>query len=712
MKSSILKNRFSILFAGLVLAASTGVSSATEIILNQFNSAAEVSAFAYNNWNGSPGNVTFDATKDANGNPASGSMKMQITYQAGGSNGCAFISSAAPMPVRLANVSAVEFDLMVDAASPLDKNGNAFYFQIGFNSPSFSKYSEFWLGPWGQNFTPGVWKHFSNSVPVGTFSSTNFLGQLFMNPYDDQYTNAKTPIVYIDNIQFHQDTYPDFVGFTFDNDNFLGGTYTTWYGTQPTTITFSTNDFYGSTNSGSAYITSPLGPSENDSVFVMAFDTNWNLTPFPAAGADTNVIDGFHYDGVQLDVMWDTNNSTMDLSLFNLRGDIAGIPFGVFDGGGNEAFGSAAPNIPNGASNGWVRMFLPLNKNLISAPIQGLFSKKYGNGPVSGAGAYWIDNVTFLGSVTTVFQPTLTISKPVRGLNLVSTGRSGNNPYDREDLETFTGDYTFVDQPNPVTYSIGIADFPAASIGNYRAWIVLSPTPPINAFPDYAEATVMLLVLQRDAAGSQVILQCKTNASNGNGSLALSNSTWIVNSPIEGNWSFTFTHNTNILVHAPNGSSTNLVFPLGFTASDVTTWFGSSMYALFGGFNNGVGIGQRVVLSSAAITNGANTLIHDNFLTDTQINTTDVGGPWIVASYATTPAEAVFLTAPTTKYHIDWTVPANGFVLQTNAVVNNAAGWSTNGDVIVSQLGDHMHAALDETNLPPAGSLYFRVKKP
>jgi len=55
------------------------------------------------------------------------------------------------------------------------------------------------------------------------------------------------------------------------------------------------------------------------------------------------------------------------------------------------------------------------------------------------------------------------------------------------------------------------------------------------------------------------------------------------------------------------------------------------MFALFGGFNNGVGIGQRVVLSSASITNGSGSSANDfsdNFLADAVIQDNTVGGPW------------------------------------------------------------------------------------
>jgi hypothetical protein len=716
--------------AGLTLAASISVSHAYQVVLNQFNSAAEVTAFGtLQNWNGSTnGSVSF-STQDAQANAASGSMKMQIEYSTT-ENGGTFASVAAPMPLYAPLVTAVEFDIMVDPASPVDPNGNAFYFQIGFNSPSFQKLTEFWLGPYGKPFTPGVWMHVSNNIE-GSLPAA-FVSQLFINPYDANYTSVKTPIVYIDNIVLDQPTFPNFNAFTFDNANFLGGVYTNWYGNTPASVTFDpTKDFYGNTNSGSAYISSPLEPDQNDSIFVMGFDTNWATTPFP--NPETNTINGGQYTGMQIDVLWDTVNSTVGITNFNASGDINGIPIGVCEGpttgnNGFEAFGAKAPNVPNTASNGWVRMFLPLNQTTVGiSDIVGLWFKKYGNPAISGTADYWIDNVTFLGGPTTVPQPTMSLVKPVAGLNLVSTGRSGNNPYDREDLETFNGTYSFEGQgANAVTYEIGIASLPPTNYPAYRAWIILDPTAPVNAYPDYADANVILLLISRDADGQHmdVTLQAKTNAPNGNGSLATANSIWTNSSRAEGNWSFTFTQDTNILVKAPDGESANLAFPLGFAPADVATYFGGgSMYALFGGFNNGAGIGQRVVLSNASITGpGVSTPFTDNFLTDTNINVVELGGPWIdisSSSYANNPYEAVFLTIPTWEYYANWSVPATGFNLYTNSNIGNKAGWAefnTNAIVqpptgvpVISQLGDHFQAILDQSNLPPSGPLFFRV---
>jgi hypothetical protein len=122
---------------------------------------------------------------------------MRINFNALGGNGCAFISDAPPVDASHAN--SVEFDLMLDPMSPLDGNGNAFYFQLGFNSPSYINLAQFWLGPWGRPFTPGVWQHFK--IPIAPELLTTNEAQLFVSGWDDNYTGISTPLVEIDNIK-------------------------------------------------------------------------------------------------------------------------------------------------------------------------------------------------------------------------------------------------------------------------------------------------------------------------------------------------------------------------------------------------------------------------------------------------------------------------------------------------------------------------------
>jgi hypothetical protein len=140
------------------------------------------------------------------------------------------------------------------------------------------------------------------------------------------------------------------------------------------------------------------------------------------------------------------------------------------------------------------------------------------------------------------------------------------------------------------------------------------------------------------------------------------------------------------------------------------------MVVYFGGYNNGAGnIGQRVVLANVGINGGSDT-VNDNFLTDTHIDDVSLGGStWLLASDTTganDPSSAIYLITPTTtsQYYVDWSLPATGFVLQTNSNLINSSAWSTNiPGLTTAILGDHVHAVVDKTNLPPSGPLFFRL---
>jgi len=752
--------------AGLALVASGGVSHAN-LIVNAFDTSAEVSAYGYQNWNGSAtGTESFSANQSTIANltstPGSGSMQISVVYGGAGQNGGTFVSSGGPYD--LSQATGIEFDAMIDPSSPLDNLGNAMEIKLGFNSniqnganAGYTAIDDQWIGTTYAPMTLGVWQHFSATFAAGTLGTN--CAQFFLQCMNYSYNGTPyTPIVYIDNIVIdepaHPGYYPDYVGFTFDNVTSIssnaaagvaGGTNgeTTgigWYG-EPTTITWDTNqstisnpDITPVPGSGSAHIIATYDTNgldyggtgihlDNGDVIALAFDTNYFISGnFP--GTDTNVlIDGTHYSAIEFDIRWDTNLSTMSITNFNSMGDIGGVPMGLLEdqsvnsGGGAELAQTEAP-IPDAASNGWVHMTIPIPASTpgIGSTI-GLYFKKYSsgpNGPFSGTAAYWIDNVVFDGAKAIPPSPTMSISKPVPGLNIVNNSGGG---YDRESLATYNFNYTWVNQPDPVTYAMNIAAFPGVKYSGYDARIYLIPNAAATeAEPDWVEQYLAMVSVSLSAGGqAYVTIGCKNSQPNsGNGDLYDStNPTFqTTNSPVVGQWSFTFSNNTNILVTAPDGESTNWILPL-LTSDELSSEFGPDMVVYFGGYNNGsANNGQRVVFNNVAITNGSTTLLYDNFLADTQIDYVLTGGStWVQASDGSKPeSEYLVLTNTTTKYYVDWTVPATGFYLETNYSLTAPGGWSTNNPgVSWAQFGDHFHAELDVTNLPAGGDLFFRL---
>jgi hypothetical protein len=712
----------------LVLFASAMAGWGQNVFIDQFNSLTEVGYYQSQGWNGSPATFALSSSFPGYGSGSTGSLKMTVPFGPGGENGPGIIDEATPFPLALANATFIEFDLMVDPSSAVDPSGNVYYFQLGFQDPGSYGYNQvtgFNLGPGGTNFTPGVWQHFKVPVPSSITALSGGYQGLVIDQYDSSYATVGTTITYIDNIQVDipppsAPTYPNYVGFNFDSSNtvteFSSIAGASWYG-EPTTLTWATNNStVANTNvtpvagSGSAYIVDTYAGSsdvDNGDIFGLAFDTNYFVGGvFPAGENDTNlIIDGYHYDAVECDVLWDTNNSTMSIDNFNSMGDITGLPLGLFcQGNAQQELSTTGVNIPDAASNGWVHLVIPYSGTVPGIDqVIGLWFKKYGsgaNGPIAGQAAYWIDNVVFDGAPLPKVGPKMTLKPAVKGLNAIPA----NGPFDRESLATFDTDFSWIQQASPVTYSFNIASFPSSTYSGYDARFYLVPNSvATESDPDYQEANMAMIQVYLNANGHATAeVMVKTNAPGGNGVLYTQDVTWnTTNSPAVGNWSFTFTLDTNVLIKAPDGESTNVMFPLD--DADLQSLFGSSMVVYIGAFDNVVGQGQQMVFGNVGISNGSTVLLSDNFATDTTISSAD----WLTASSGA--PGAIFLTQPTTVYWLDWTTPASGFFVQTNATLLNAAEWSTNDPFSPVNYGNYLQTAVDVTNLPPSGSLFFQL---
>ena len=82
------------------------------------------------------------------------------------------------------------------------------------------------------------------------------------------------------------------------------------------------------------------------------------------------------------------------------------------------------------------------------------------------------------------------------------------------------------------------------------------------------------------------------------------------------------------------------------------------------------------------------------------------GGFWGIIAVVQTPgAPLLTLTRTGTNVVISWPSPSTGFVLQQNSVINNT-NWTNFGGVV----GDD-GTLKRVTNAPPAGNLFFRLKK-
>ena len=719
MKTARFLRLTSIAAMSTAILASPSIQGA-QVVVNSFDANSSTNGWYYQNWNNSAGVFSWAAGPAADAGDSAGSGSLQMRTVFGGTNN----GGAYRLPVNDLNGSAytaLEYDAKVDPASPLDKYGAASDFKVGvFTTSAYTYHAlDYNLAPVSTN---NGWQHFV--VPATSIGGTEWgdIKEVFIQQYDNNYTNAATAITYIDNIKFTgpDPTYPSFASPTLQfNDPTSVAAINNNYGSTAT-VSWSTNDAKGLTNSGSLYVVANFQPAANNDVLFIPFDTNY-VVQF--SGPDTNVvINGRQYTNIEFDVMWDTANSTIPLSEFNSAGDISGFPLGLLcntataDQAQEEACGSATTPVPDAATNGWVHMSCPINQNQPNIDqTVGLWFKKYAVASLaSGTAAFWVDNFVFDGAAITRPVPTLTVSKAAPGLQINFTGTGNNPPYDRENLVTAASTYSFVDSSGPVTYSLTYGEF-APSSYSLAGQITFVPTSTsatgTETEPDWVDPTVFKINLARNGLGSQVTLQAKTNAPNDNGSLYVGgNPSWFTPSPIEGKWSFTFSGNTNMQVVAPNGSSTNLAFPLGLSAAQVSSAFSGGAFVYFGGECGGsAGEGGRIVIQKISISGGSATPLSDDFLADTNLDLVNNGGVlWNNATDTSVRPDGVYLLgAP--AYWLDWTVNGGtGWLIETNEDLSTA-NWSTNVPWASVLDASHFHA--DLTN-PPPGKLFFRLAHP
>jgi hypothetical protein len=716
MKTALFPSLLSLAAAAVALVALPNAEGA-QVIVTSFDTSASTNGWYYQNWNNSVGVFSWAAgpAADAGSSANSGSLEMRTVF--GGTNN----GGAYRLPVNDLNGSAytaLEYDAKVDPNSPLDKYGGASDFKVGVFTTSAYNYHalDYNLAPVSTN---NGWQHFV--VPASSIGGTEWgdIKEVFIQQYDNNYTNAATAINYIDNIKFTgpDPTYPNFVSPTLQfNDPTSVGAINNNYGS-PVTFSWSTNDAKGLTNSGSLYVVASFQPSANNDVLFIPFDTNYVIE---YTGPYTNLfINGRQYTNIEFDVMWDTANSTIPLSEFNSAGDIGGFPLGLLcntataDQGQEEACGSAAAPIPDAATNGWVHMSCAINQNQANIDqTVGLWLKKYAVASfTAGTAAYWVDNFVFDGARIARPVPTMTLSKAAPGLQINFTGTGNNPPYDRENLVTAASTYSFVDSSGPVTYSLTYGEF-APSSYSLAGQITFVPTSTgasgTETEPDWVDSTVFKISLSRNGLGSQVTLLAKTNAPNDNGSLYVAgNPAWVTPSHIEGKWSFTITGNTNIQAVAPDGSSTNLVFPLGLNAAGVSSLFSGGAFVYFGGECGGsAGEGGRVVIQNISISGGSATPLSDNFLADTNLDLVNNGGTlWNNATDTSVRPDGVYLLSAPASW-LDWTVNGGtGWLIETSGDLAKG-NWSTNVPWATVLDASHFHA--DLTN-PPTGNLFFRL---
>jgi hypothetical protein len=298
----------------------------------------------------------------------------------------------------------------------------------------------------------------------------------------------------------------------------------------------------------------------------------------------------------------------------------------------------------------------------------------------------------------------LSLTKATAGLNFAATAAATNA---HENIISFPVDCSWIGKGStPVTYSMTVGGY--TSVPNFSTHIFLVPGDGTGAEPDFTEPNVVYIDLRNGANGNGTMTyRFKTNSPNSNGGFFGPNNPASITGPsILGTWRVTFLNDTNVTMTAPNGASTNF----NLRQSDVSA-FADPMEVYYGIVPNSTnGVGQRITLTSVLITNTVPSNgdgIYDNFVGDTDLDP----NLWIRATDDSVPTRAVSLTGTDAKYWVSWTLPANGLVLQTNAVLSAPGAWATNSAYVPIAYPNSFQVLVSTTNLPAggAGSEYFRL---
>jgi hypothetical protein len=425
-----------------------------------------------------------------------------------------------------------------------------------------------------------------------------------------------------------------------------------------------------------------------------------------------------------------------------LSGSLGGLDFE-----GTGSYNQMGPsiyttNLPTAAANGWVHMSLPINPAMANIDaINGLCLHKWVNqcwGIVNPAVArFWIDNLVLKG--TTIPLPPK-LSMPVKatpGLNVFAS--TEGSLYDRQSavLRQNSG-LSWVGQAtpaNPVTYSFTIAGYPTSV--NCEAWMFLVPNPAyMDNSPDWNETNCAIVYLQGSPTSATMHFQYKVNEASQQGMysgasgvvekigginetnsytnapgswngvttpwLESGNLAQVTNNSILGTWTIKFTSDTNGTLIAPDGNSTNFVFPTYNIGAFAENPAATTPFYLYLGMqaNNADAINQAVVYSQFSV-NGTASPYSENFLTDSSLDTVNV---WNTG--AASGPKGVLVVPGSSALWVSWSLPDAGFGLQATPTLNDPLAWTTPS--IGPALGMYgVRSQLIDSSEVPAGSAAF-----
>ena len=407
-------------------------------------------------------------------------------------------------------------------------------------------------------------------------------------------------------------------------------------------------------------------------------------------------IDLTTYQTVSFWMKWDSADSTADLSVFQATGETLQLWAVPAD---NSSWINLGPvTIPDAASNGWVKISVPINLALPGlSTAQGLGLKKFTGTGLTNTFAFWADDFA-LEKQAEMLVPIMQIARPVAGLNLFAV----NGPYNRESIRTIAGQSWIGHGANPVTYAFTLKQGVDGSGGaQFQNHIFLVSNPGPETSPDWNETNVIFLDLESASNGGTTwIFRYKTNLVSGNSMFYDTNviPAQIADTNIIGTWSVTFLNDTNVTMTTPGGSSTNFNLP---------TWlpslFPDTVYAYFGvQANNSVALGMRSIYKEIQI-NGTDNPLSDEFEADVALNS----NLWTVVA---ADPQGIIQVPPTAAFWVSWTLPDIGYTLVCGPSLSNPpVSWDSPAGVTPVLIDSRRRALIPQSSLPAGPAGYFAL---
>ncbi len=454
---------------------------------------------------------------------------------------------------------------------------------------------------------------------------------------------------------------------------------------------------------GSLYVYGPFDRANSDTPLMLYGITSGNPWWHPNPPFDMTL-----YTSLEFDIKWNADPANMSIATFNSPpgGGVQGLEIHACPDGAGGPVLTNLP-IPDAAANGWTHVSVPINPAMSGlGEVYGVWFNKWlptTNDPITFG--FWLDNVVLKGTDAPPPPPTVALDlHAVPGLAFVS---ASGGQYDRQEIRTVGTNYSWIGASGSVSYSIDVAKIGenAPAPTGYTLFMHFVPGTPDPTRPDsdWHEANVLMWTIGNSADGSAWSqLRYKTNSFESNGDMwgsgGFPGGVW--NPTPAGTWTITFEQDTNIVITSDSGSITNILPP------EVVAIFkaaGPGMQINIGGTPGELSrLGQMAVITRARITGTpGEPNVDSNFLNvprDTNV--------WqIVASSANYGVQEI----PTGSLWVNWTLPANGYSLQTKATLDPGA-WKTptSGGY---EAGALHYVLLRPSDLPGTDSSYFRLLK-